>query len=134
MEHSGQFSIPVPKQAPTTWRGDMCPSGLALHHPAAASLLQYATSGCLVMPRRDWTYEEIKAAVLRGPHVSALEPDAIQQLADELEHKVWCGQARIVKWEKIKHNLPKHLKVSPLAMIPHKSRKYRAILDLSFGL
>ena len=26
------------------------------------------------------------------------------------------------------------LKISPLAMIPHKSRKYRAILDLSFEL
>ena len=26
------------------------------------------------------------------------------------------------------------LKISPLAMVPHKSRKYRAILDLSFSL
>jgi len=134
MEHRGQFSIPAPKQAPTTWRGDMCPSGLALHHPSAAALLQYATSGCPVMPGRDWTFEEIEAAVLRGPHVSALEPDAIQQLAEELEHKVRIGQARIVEWDSIKHDPPKHLKVSPLAMIPHKSRKYRAILDLSFGL
>jgi hypothetical protein len=59
------------------------------------------------MPGRDWTYEEIEAAVLRGPHVSAWEPDAIQQLADELEHKVRIGQARIVEWETetIKHNL-----------------------------
>ena len=64
----------------------------------------------------------------------ALKPDAIQQLAEELEHKVCIGQARIVEWDSIKHDPPKHLKVSPLAMIPHKSRKYRAILDLSFGL
>ena len=28
----------------------------------------------------------------------------------------------------------KELKISPIAMIPHKSRKYRAILDLSFRL
>ena len=27
-----------------------------------------------------------------------------------------------------------HLKLSPIAMAPHKSRKYRAILDLSFHL
>ena len=64
--------------------------------------------------------------------MSALEPEAIEQLAKELEHKVKIGQ--IVEWEVIKHNLPKHLKVSPLAMIPHKSRKNRAVLDLSFGL
>ena len=30
--------------------------------------------------------------------------------------------------------LPKKLKLSPLAMIPHKSRKHRAILGLSFTL
>ena len=133
-KYRGNFDIPTPKQAPKQWRGDMCPSGLALHHPAAASLLKYATSGCPVMPGRDWTVEEIEAAVMRGPHVSALEPEAIEQLAGELEHKVKIGQARIVNWEDIKHDPPKHLKVSPLAMIPHKSRKYRAILDLSFGL
>ena len=28
----------------------------------------------------------------------------------------------------------RHLKLSPLAIVPHKSRKYRAILDLSFSL
>jgi len=133
-EHCGQFSLPMPEKAPMTWRGDMCPSGLALHHPAAGALLQYATRGCPVMPGRDWTFEEIEEAVLRGPHVSAMEPDAIEQLAEELQHKVEIGQARIVEWEKIKHNLPRHMKVSPLAMIPHKSRKYRAILDLSFRL
>ena len=63
-EHRGQFNIPLPKQAPTRWRGDMCPFGLALYHPAAASLLQYATNGCPVMPGRDWTYDEIEAVVL----------------------------------------------------------------------
>ena len=114
----------------------MCPSGLALHHPTAAALLQYAANGCPVMPGRDWTFEEIETAVavMRGPHVSVLEPDAILQLAEELEHKIHVGQAKVVEREKIKHNLPRHMKVSPLAMIPHKSRKYRAILHWSFGL
>ena len=34
----------------------------------------------------------------------------------------------------IQKNLPSNLKISPLAMIPHKNRNYRAILDLSFAL
>ena len=34
----------------------------------------------------------------------------------------------------IKDNPPPELKVSPLAMIPHKSRLFRAILDLSFAI
>ena len=37
-------------------------------------------------------------------------------------------------WEELSKNLPTALKLSPLAMIPHKSRQYRAILDLSFVL
>ena len=37
-------------------------------------------------------------------------------------------------WDDIKDNPPEQLKISPVAMIPHKSRKYRAILDLSFKL
>ena len=42
--------------------------------------------------------------------------------------------ANIKKWEDLKQDLPHALKLSPLAMIPHKSRKYRAILDLSYQL
>jgi hypothetical protein len=33
-----------------------------------------------------------------------------------------------------KHNPLKQLKISPIAMVPHKSRPYRAILDLSFSI
>jgi hypothetical protein len=74
------------------------------------------------------------AAVERGPHVSALEHDAIAQLEEEIPEKVKAGQCKVVLWDDIKHNPPEQLKISPLAMIPHKSRKYRAILDLSFRL
>ena len=56
------------------------------------------------------------------------------QLADEAAEKVRKGQARVVLWDDIRHNLPAQLKVSPIAMVPHKSRKWRAILDLSFRL
>lgn len=34
----------------------------------------------------------------------------------------------------IKDNPPKELKISPIAMIPHKSRLFRAMLDLSFSI
>ncbi len=38
----------------------------------------------------------------------------------------------MVLWKDIKHDHPPELKISPLAMIPHKSCQFRAILDLSF--
>lgn len=46
------------------------------------------------------------------------------------------GFAEVVEWDHIRDHLHEypHLKISPLAMIPHKSRKYRSILDLSFRL
>ena len=74
----------------------------------------------------------MEAAIQRGPHVSAMEPEAMQQLHTEVQEKVQKGQVRVVTWDSIKGKPPRELKISPIAMIPHKSRKYRAILDLSF--
>jgi hypothetical protein len=39
-----------------------------------------------------------------------------------------------VLWDSIKDNPPKELKISPNAAIPHKSKDFRSILDLSFRL
>ena len=130
--HRGDFKVPAAREGPTEYRGEMCPQGLALHHPAAGTLLEYATRGCPVNAGRPWTREEMEAAIQRGPHASAIEPDAMQQLHEEVQEKVKKGQVQVVTWDSIKDNPPRELKVSPMAMIPHKSRKYRAILDLSF--
>ena len=48
--------------------------------------------------------------------------------------KVKDGYAKIVKWKDIKANIPTNLKILLVAMIPHKSQLFRAILDLSFQL
>jgi len=39
-----------------------------------------------------------------------------------------------VAWDSIKDNPPAELKISPIAAIPHKSKQFRSILDLSFNL
>ena len=132
--HQGQFSIPTPKHSPSKYRGSMCPSGLALDHPAADLLLQYALEGCPTNTGKPWTVEQMVAAIERGPHQSSLEPAAMEQLSKEVENKVKVGQAKVVLWDDIKDSPPEQLKISPIAMIPHKSRLFRAILDLSFRL
>ena len=63
-----------------------------------------------------------------------MEDHEISQIQVEARKKVAQGFATIVRWDDIKQNPPSSLKFSPLAMIPHKSREYRAILDLSFAL
>ena len=132
--HEGQFNIPTPKAAPKHYRGQMCPSGLALDHPAAQVLLDYAHGGCPVNTGAPWSREMMEAAIEKGPHVSALDEAAMEQLQQEVEAKVESGQCRIVEWDDIKDMPPEQLKISPIAMIPHKSRLFRAILDLSFGI
>ena len=130
----GSVSLPTPKQGPRQYRGAMCPSGLALHHPAADTLLKYATRGCEVRTGKPWTRDEMQAAVEKGPHVSALLPEAMEQFAAEVAEKERQGQCRVVLWDDIKANPPEQLKISPLAAVPHKSRTWRAILDLSFRI
>ncbi len=44
------------------------------------------------------------------------------------------GQAKLVSWDSIKESPPENLKISPIAAIPHKSKQFRSILDLSFHL
>jgi hypothetical protein len=112
----------------------MVPRGLALKHKAAELLADWEQFGCPTQTGRDWTLNEIQAAINHGPHKSALEPDAIAHFEEEVKDKVAKGQACMVLWDNIKHNHPRQLKVLSVAAIPHKSRAYRAILDLSFAL
>jgi hypothetical protein len=97
-------------------------------------LAEWATLGCPTKTGQPWTKEEMWEAVARGPHQSALSPDALQHFATEAEQKVRMGQAKLVLWDDIKDNPPRQLKISPIAAIPHKSKAYRSILDLSFRL
>ena len=80
------------------------------------------------------TVAEMEAAVTRASHVSALQPEAMDQLVMEVEAKEKKGEYNVILWEDIKDNSPLEMKVSPLAMIPHKSRLFQAILDLSFAI
>ena len=115
-------------------RGLMCPRWRAEQHPAAPMLRQYAKHGCPVSVEDDWTLEMLDAAVAQGPPASALKDDAIEQMQSEAREKESQGFAKIFKWKDLRKNPPRSLKLLPLAMIPHKSRKYRVILDLSFAL
>ncbi len=64
----------------------------------------------------------------------SLSPEAIAHFKAKSNKKVMAGQARIFGWDDIKNNPPPQLMVSPIAAIPHKSKDFRSILDLSFQL
>ena len=88
--------MPAELPPPGKHRNNMCPSGLAVRQPAYETLKRYATEGCPVKTGRNWTKEDINAAVMRGPHESALSEEAIAHFAAEAKEKVASNQARLV--------------------------------------
>jgi hypothetical protein len=72
--------------------------------------------------------------VARGPHQSAMLPETIEHFWLKAIEKVNAGQAILVKWDNIKNTPPPQLKILPITAIPHKSKEFRLILDLSFTL
>lgn len=132
--HKGEMQLTNMQSDRPHYRNSMCPTGLALKHPAASTLLEYSKYGCPTQTGKEWTKLQIWEAVERGPHVSALSAEALEHFREEAREKVATGQATIVEWDKIKNNPPPQMKVSPIAAIPHKSKAFRSILDLSFSL
>ena len=130
---------PLPPLTPTQSKSHitkslMKPRNKALRHPAADALLQYATNGCPLDCGLDWTLAQMEAAIEKGPHQSAQLPKASKALRTEALERIAEGSCRVVKWNDIKNNPPPKLKISPIAAIPHKSRDYCMILDLSYEL
>ena len=114
--------------------GLVLPRDEARQHAAQRLLDFYATDGCPTDCGPDWTKSHIEAAILKGPHSSAHDPEALKALHLETTDKVTNGYAKVIRYGDIAENLPAKLKISPVAMIPHKSRAFRTILDLSFRL
>ena len=123
--------LPAPPPSPVL-RGMMVPRLEALAHPAAKLLLEYAYSGCPVDCGPPWTLSMLQAAIAKGAHPSACLPAAAQCCRTETLAKVEAGFARLIPWASISASFPATLKISPIAAVPHKSRLYRMILDLSF--
>ena len=73
---------------PSSHLNSMCPQRMALHHPAAATLLEYATKGCPTMTGAPWSLQQLQAAIRQVPHASALVPAAMAQLDDKVADKV----------------------------------------------
>ena len=112
----------------------MWPRLYAQDHEAASLLNYYSTEGCPVDCGKPWTKEVIEAAIRHGPHQSARSHDARAALREETLRKIEQGFAIKVRYGDIKNAIPEQLKISPVAAIPHKSKSYRVILDLSFNL
>ena len=69
----------------------MCPAGRVLQHQAANLLIEYDTVRCPTKTGKCWSMEDLEAAIEVGPHVLALDPEAMEQLQPEVAEKGSSG-------------------------------------------
>ena len=113
----------------------MQPQDVARAHAFGPTLEEYSVKGVPVDCGENWSRETIEAAIERGPHQSALTPEALELFQEDVvNYQVKAGFCKIVKWDDIKDDLPPQLKISPVAAVPQVGRRPRIILDLSFGV
>jgi hypothetical protein len=87
-KYKGEFDLPPPQPSLVKHHGEMCLSGLALHHPAADLLEEWATYGCPTKTGKAWTKSQMQEAVDQGPHHSALSDKAIAHFQAVVTKKV----------------------------------------------
>jgi hypothetical protein len=102
-------------------------------HPFAQELRSWE-EGVPVDCGEPWEWATVEAAVQQGAHKSALSPESIQLVNEDVTYQVDAGYAKIVPWEELRKLRPPQLKISPLAVIPQRNRRGRMILDLSFAV
>jgi hypothetical protein len=127
----GKQQRDVPKRPDRRNRSLMRPAAWMDLHPFAPTLHKWE-KGVPVNCGEDWTRETLELALAKGPHASALTPEARRLVLEDVAYQVEAGFSRIITWESIRHDLPPKLKISPLAVVPQVNRRGRLILDLSF--
>jgi hypothetical protein len=116
------------------FKGLMLPCQEVSTHPVGPDLLRYTTDRCLVDCGKRWSLQRIEAAIAKGAHASAEAPGAASTCRAEALEIVAASSCRLINWVDIRDNIPPNLKVSPIAAVPHKSRLYQMILDLSYQI
>jgi hypothetical protein len=85
--HMGTKVPLPPTPIPPKWRGEMCPSGIAMSHPAEELLKEWSQMGCPTQMGHPWSKEEMWEAVQRGLHSSAMSPMALMHFTEEENRK-----------------------------------------------
>ncbi len=109
----------------------MQPQPLADLHPFSATLHIWQ-QGIRVNCGPEWEAATIETAVERGPHPSAMTPEAIALFQEDIGYQERAGFCKVFTWDDLKALKPRSLKISPVAVVPQAGRRGRIILDLSF--
>ena len=100
----------------------MRPWGLALDYPGTACLSRWSQQGVDVNCGPRWSRAAVMLAIGKGPHISAMVPDAMKLVHEDVQYQVDAGFCEVCTWEDLKQKWPENLKVSPVAVIPQTGR------------
>lgn len=89
--HKGQFCIPTNAAGGGGRPVRDHTSGLACSYPVGDLLAEWSQYGCPTAMGKNWTRDEMQAAINRGPHKSALVPAALKHFKIEVAEKVKKG-------------------------------------------
>jgi hypothetical protein len=119
-------------------RSLMQPQSLAMRLlPAKVyeTLVEYSVRGVPTMCGPNWSREAIVAARAVGPHVSALTPENVALVWEEVIYQAEAGFVKLVSEEALfTVDAPTNLKISRLTVVPQRNRRGRLILNLSAGV
>ena len=118
--------------AASKYRSLLQPSPIATNCHPFGPVLDDWKHGVPVDCGPDWSAEHINVAIQRGPHRSALTPEALQVFEEDIAYQVSAGFSEVIPLSELLSRNPPNLKISPVALVPQLNRRGRIILDLSF--
>jgi hypothetical protein len=98
-------------------------------------LVEYSTIGVPTNCSLDWPTEAIEIARATGPHVSALTPENVLLVWEELTYQVNAGFVKLIpEHELFQQGMPPNIKISRLVVVPQRNWQGWMILNLSAGV
>ena len=95
-------------------------------------LQEFCYKGCWTDCGIDWPPDVIAKAAAAGPHISALDPDSVTLIWEDISYQVAAGFVKLIQAEDLfGPDQPHNLKISRVALIPQANRRGRIILNLS---
>jgi hypothetical protein len=95
------------------------------------TLHQFAQEGVPTDCGADWPDEVKKQAAKSGPHTSAMSPENVDLIWEDIQYQERDGFVRIVTEAELEELAPANLKISRVAVVPQTDRRGRIILNLS---
>eukprot|EP00957_Ditylum_brightwellii_P103874 7913036-Ditylum_brightwellii.AAC.1 len=103
-----------------------------MDYPQTDQLSRWAEEGVEVDCGQAYSWAAVLEAIQHGAHHSAFTPEAIKLVQEDVRYQVQAGFCKIMEWESLCKQWPKHPMISPVTVVPQIGQQGCIILDLLF--